>query len=88
MTTTSHDAGALGEQRTSGKATAALILGIVGLFLAPIISSTLAIVLGAMARADIGRDPALEGEGRALAGIILGVVGLIAGVILALYWFS
>ena len=88
MTTMSPYPEPSGARRTSGKATAALVLGIVGLFLAPIISSTLAIVFGSLAKGDIARDPGLEGDGRALAGIILGIVGLIAGIVVAAYWLS
>lgn len=77
-----------GAQRSSGKATAALILGIVGLIVLPIVCSTLAIIFGALAMGDTSKDPALTGRGRAIAGIILGVVGLIAGIVVWIVLFG
>jgi hypothetical protein len=71
------------ETRTSGKAIASLVLGIVGfLQIASIITSTLAIIFGVMARNETERDPTLGGRGMATAGLVLGIVGLIAAVIL------
>lgn len=68
------------ERRRPGKAVAALILGIVGLVVAPIICSTLAIVFGVLARNEIRRDERLTGGSMALWGIALGVLGVIAGI--------
>jgi Domain of unknown function (DUF4190) len=73
--------GAEVEQRTSGKAIASLVLGIVGLIILPVICSTLAIIFGVMARNEIDRDPTLTGRGMAIAGLVLGIVGLVAGII-------
>ncbi|WP_217924999.1 DUF4190 domain-containing protein [Miltoncostaea oceani] len=67
---------------SSGKATAALVLGIVGLLLVPIVCSTLAIIFGALAMGDTSKDPQLQGRGQAIAGLVLGIVGLVAGVLL------
>lgn len=63
--------------RTPGKATAALVLGIVGLLVCPLVCSVLAIVLGNQAKAEIERDPALGGAGIAHAGFVLGIVGVV-----------
>lgn len=68
--------------RTSGKATASLILGILGFFLCPIIFSVAAIILSTQAKNDIAANPGLSGESIAQAGFILGIVGLVAGLIL------
>jgi hypothetical protein len=69
------------EEARSGKAVAALVLGIAGLLIAPIVCSTLAIVFGVLARRDIDQRPALTGRGLATAGIVLGVLGLALGLV-------
>ncbi len=76
-------------QRTPGKATASLVLGIVGLFICPIVCSVLAIVFGHQARQEIDADPALGGRGMATAGFVLGIVGLAIAslfILLTLAW--
>lgn len=75
-------------QRQSGKATASLVLGIIGLIVAPIISSTLAIILGALAMNETAAEPDLGGRGRAVAGLTLGIIGLIAGIIVGIVVFA
>jgi hypothetical protein len=64
-------------QQTHGKATAALVLGIVGITMCPIITSILAIVFAKQAYREIdyggGR---YTGRDMAKAGLILGWVGL------------
>ena len=61
--------------RTSGKATAALILGIAGFI--TVFASTLAIALGTLALGEIRRSRgALSGRGIAIAGLVLGIVAL------------
>jgi hypothetical protein len=63
--------------QTSGKATAALVLGICGLVVCPLIGSVIAIVLGYQARSDIDRSGGrIGGRGNATAGLILGWVGV------------
>jgi hypothetical protein len=72
---------------TSGLAIAALVLGVGGLTLLPLIGSIAAIIVGYMARSDIRKRPSeVTGDGLALAGIIMGwiavgisVLGLLAG---------
>jgi hypothetical protein len=73
---------------TSGLAIAALLLGIGGLTLLPLLGSILAIILGYMARKEIRQRPGeISGEGLAMAGIVLGwiavglaVLGLLFGI--------
>ncbi|MDA0179565.1 DUF4190 domain-containing protein [Solirubrobacter phytolaccae] len=63
--------------RTPGKATAAFVLGLVGLVLIPLIPSVLAIVLGGGAKREIdGSGGSLSGRGLATAGVVLGWVAL------------
>ena len=65
------------ERRTSGLAIASLILGILGI-------SLLAIIFGAIALNQMGKDPNLSGKGMAIAGLILGIVWIVVSVVLAL----
>lgn len=80
-------AAAPGVRRTEGTAVAALVLGIAGLVICPLIPSILAIVFGKQAQDKIRRDPSLDGEGMAKAGVILGWIG-IAFVLLGLLFFA
>ena len=70
--------------RTSGKAIASLVLGIIGLFLFGVIAGVLAIVFGALARKEIDRDPTLGGHGMATAGLVLGIIGVVLWAIIIL----
>ena len=64
-------------QQTSGKSTAALVLGILGLVLCPLICSVLALVFGYQARREIdGSGGRITGRGNAMAGIVLGWIGV------------
>jgi hypothetical protein len=79
----------LGKRRTSGKAVASLVLGILSLvasfFCVGLITSFLAMVLGYSALLDIKRSHSLNGKGLAQAGLILGAITMaIAVVIFAL----
>ena len=76
----------------NGKATAALVLGIVGLglwfllgfgffFVFNLPCSVLAWVYGIQARRRIEAGETARGEGAARAGVILGVVGVILGLL-------
>jgi hypothetical protein len=61
----------------SGNATAALLLGIAGLFVCPVICSILAIVYGRKAYSEIDASRGyMRGRGQAQAGLILGWVGI------------
>jgi len=79
---------------TSTYALVALISGILGWTLLPMLGSLVAVIFGHMARAEIRRAHNMDGDGMALAGLILGyssffitalaimfVVLLLAGVI-------
>jgi hypothetical protein len=66
----------VGLRRTDGQAVAALIFGIVGLVVCPLIPSIVAVILGSQARARIASNPDLDGDGLAKAGVILGWVGI------------
>ncbi|MET7306683.1 DUF4190 domain-containing protein [Streptomyces sp. NPDC005134] len=60
----------------SGKATASMVLGILGLLLVPIVLPIIALCLGVSARrmADRGEG---GGRGQATAGLVMGIVGLV-----------
>jgi uncharacterized protein DUF4190 len=72
--------------RRSGKALAALICGVVGLFLIPLLAPIAAIVLGRSAQREMREARGgLAGWGMAQAGIVMGWIGIaIAGAIVAL----
>jgi Domain of unknown function (DUF4190) len=77
---------------TSGKAIAALLLGVAGITVFPLVGIA-AIVVGNDARAEIERDPNLGGAGLATAGIILGwislallVLGILVVILLLAAW--
>lgn len=63
---------------TNGKATAALVLGICGLAVCPLICSILALVFGYQGRSEIDRGGRMEGgRGLAVSGIVLGWIGVV-----------
>ena len=67
-----------GAQQSSGKSTAALVLGILGLVFCPLICSVLALVFGYQARREIDRSGGtLNGRGAATAGVVLGWIGVV-----------
>jgi hypothetical protein len=70
--------------RTSGRAIASLVLGIVSLFLFGVIAGVLAIVFGVQARKETQRDPTVGGRGLATAGMILGIIGVVLWAIIIL----
>ncbi len=73
----------------SGKATASMVLGIVGLSLLgcgwiilqipSIVLGVLAIIFGKMAKDEIATNPELEGDSKAKAGFIMGIVSTAIG---------
>jgi hypothetical protein len=82
-----------GPAQTSGKSTAALVLGILGLVLfCPFIFSILALILGHQARREIDASGGrLSGRGNATVGIVLGWIGvalLVAFVLLVVIGFA
>lgn len=74
--------------RRSGRATAALVLGIVGVLVFPVVCSTLAIIFGALALRDIGTDENVRGRPMAWWGLGLGIAGLLIGIALIAYRFA
>jgi uncharacterized membrane protein YvbJ len=58
--------------RTSGLAIASLVLGLVGFLINPL--SILAIIFGAVAMSQTGRNHNLKGRGMAIAGLVLGII--------------
>ena len=68
-------------RETSALAVTSLIGGILGWTLLPLLGSLAAVICGHMARAEIRRDPNLDGDGMALAGLILGWVSIGLGVL-------
>lgn len=72
--------------RTSGKAIASLVLGIISLFLFGVIAGVLAIIFGVQARNQTEADPTVGGRGLATAGMILGIIGVVLWAIILLVW--
>lgn len=67
---------------TPGNATAALILGIVGVVMCPVVASIPAIILGRTAVKEIDASQGrLGGRSSAQAGFILGIVGTVIGLL-------
>ena len=63
---------------SSGKATASLVLGILGLVFCPLICSVLALVFGYQSRREIDASGGqMSGRGSATAGIVLGWIGVV-----------
>lgn len=71
----------------NGMGTAALVLGILGFFCFPLISSLLAIIFGriGMTRADQGLA---TNRGTAKAGFILGIIGIVLGGLGLIIWVA
>ncbi len=61
------------------RAVAALVCGIVGIVILPIVFGILAVVLGVQARQAIRLQPMIyKGDSTALAGIVLGALDIVA----------
>ncbi len=72
-------------RKIEGLGLAGFILGVVGLFFAPFLFSTLAVVFGFLSLNRIKRNPeAYTAKGLSIAAIVLGFVGLIGGLIVTL----
>jgi hypothetical protein len=70
------------QQESNGKAITALVLGICGLVVCPVLLSIPALILGYQARGEIdGSGGRQSGRGMAVAGIVLGWIGIAVGVI-------
>ena len=68
-------------RQTSALAITSLVSGILGWTLLPFLGSIAAVICGHMARAEIRRDPNLDGDGMAVAGLVLGWVSIAFGVL-------
>jgi uncharacterized membrane protein len=69
--------GPYGPAVTNGLAEASLVLGILGLTLAPLVASIVGLVLGYVAKGQIDRSSGQQtGRGLAVAGIVLGWIGI------------
>ena len=67
----------------NGYAIASFVLGIVGIFVFPLVGSILALIFGYIARNEIdGSAGTQTGRGLAVAGIVLGWVGVALAVVL------
>lgn len=76
-----------GVPATNGKATAALVCGIIGLFFAPV--GIAAVILGFMAHGEINRTGGHQGgRGNATWGIVLGFVAIALWILWMTYFFS
>ncbi len=69
----------MGTIRRSGLAQASLVLGIIGLFINP--CAILAIILGAVAIKQMGKDTNITGRGMAVAGLAFGILVVMLWVI-------
>ena len=75
-------------QQTSGKATAALVLGIVSIVLCPLICGVIG-VIGGQAKNEIDSSGGrLGGRGMAQAGVILSWIGIAWGVLVAILFLA
>jgi hypothetical protein len=73
----------LATARNSGLAIASLVLGIIGIFINFL--SILAIIFGAIAISQTGRNPNLKGRGMAVAGLVLGIIVAAIWIILLIF---
>lgn len=74
--------------RTSGKAIAALVLGIVAICIAylGLVTGIIAIVFGILAMKEIDRNPTtIKGKGMAIAGLVMGILAVIGNLILLIF---
>lgn len=73
-----------------GSATTALVLGICGIVVCPLVLSIPAWIIGKNARDECERIPGRPGWGNANAGYILGIIGTVLGILVIvafLVWF-
>ena len=78
-------------RQNSPLAIISLVAGILGWTLLPFLGSIAAIITGHMARKEIRRDPALDGDVMAVIGLVLGwasVILWIVGILLFVLFFG
>jgi len=79
----------LGEMRPSGLAIASMVCGIVGILIFGIILGPIAIILGAMAKNQINRNPReVGGNCQAIAGIVGGSIATFLWIVVFLLVFG
>jgi hypothetical protein len=66
----------------SQAARSALVLGLIGLAVLPIVFSIPAILMALRARRELARNPALHGRDAAGWGLAMGIMGTVLGVLL------
>ncbi|MBW3595165.1 MAG: DUF3105 domain-containing protein [Actinobacteria bacterium] len=72
-------------QKTNGMAIAALVSGLLGLTMCPVVGSVLALIFGYVGRGQIKRSHGSEGgDGMAIAGIVLGWIGVVLSLVFLL----
>jgi hypothetical protein len=76
------------QERTSGIAITALIMGILGIVLVwlPTPFGLLAIIFGAVGMSQTGKDPYLKGKGMAVTGLVLGILQFVLWIIFIILW--
>lgn len=67
--------GPYGQQTTNGLAIAAMVCGIGGLTMVPLVGSIVGVILGHIARKQV-KERHEQGDGMALAGLITGYIGI------------
>lgn len=73
---------------SNGKATASLVLGVVGLLCFGLILGIIALVLAGQAKTEINRSPGrYSNAGAATAGQVLGIIDVVFGFFFILWWF-
>lgn len=67
--------------RSNGKATASLVLGLVGIVLFGMVLGILAIIFASIAKREINESPrgTFRNAGSATAGLVLGIIDLVFG---------
>jgi uncharacterized protein DUF4190 len=78
-------------RQTSTLAVVSLVAGILGWTLLPFVGSLVAIVTGHLARKEIRRSPALDGDAMAVIGLVLGwvaVIGTVLGILAFVLFFG
>ena len=68
--------------RTDARAVAALVCGVLGLLILPLVFGAVAVILGRRSRQEISEQPlALKGLGLATAAVVLGAIDVVVFVI-------
>jgi len=80
----------LGEIRTSGKAIASLVCGIISILLGiGIVLGPIAIILGVLAKNEINHNPrGIQGKCQATAGVVCGSISIILSIVVIIIVLS